>query len=350
MSSLQSNQHNPLRIFSPGRILLAVAIGLSITTILFYHNLDGRPFIDLLSEIANPNWLWLILCLFVLFIRDAGYMYRIKRLTGNELSWKGSIYVIILWEFASAVTPSVVGGTALAAFLLNKEGISMGKSIAYVMLTAILDNAFFIIAAPIVLLTAHQDFLFTDLTLFSWHLSLKTIFLISYGLIATYTSLMVFGILFSPKSFQSIIISLSTFLRFKQKWKRRLYRLSFDVISASCELRGKPTNYWITAISSTICVWSARYFLLNCLLAAYSDMSFMMHIDAFQKQIILWITQLISPTPGAAGIAEYFLQEIFGKGLLILSIAVLWRTLTYYGYLVAGSIALPRWIKRVLQN
>lgn len=338
-----------LKVFSPVRIFIAVAIGLSITVVLFYQNLEGRSISAVFDQLSSPNWLWLILCLIVLLARDSGYIYRIKQLTGNELSWKGSIYVIILWEFASAITPSVVGGTAVAIFLLNKEGINMGKSMAYVMLTAILDNLFFIIAAPVVLFTTNPEFLSIQLDVFSFRLPLESVFLISYGLITIYTLFMMFGILINPHLFQSIILWTSNTFRLRKKWKRHLYRMSIDVIVASRELKGRGHQYWIKGIGSTIFVWSARYFLLNCILAAYTDMSFPMHLDAFSKQIILWITQLISPTPGAAGAAEFFLQKIFGEGLLILAIAVLWRGLTYYGYLVIGSMALPRWLKRVIK-
>ena len=40
--------------------------------------------------------------------------------------------------------PLVVGGTAVAIFILNREGLSFGKSIAYAWLTAVLDNLFFV--------------------------------------------------------------------------------------------------------------------------------------------------------------------------------------------------------------
>lgn len=343
-----SQKDTALKAFSPRNIFIAIAAGLIGTGILFYYNLQGKSLSSMLEELANPNWVWLVMAVVVLFIRDAGYIFRIKNLTDNELTWKGSFYVIILWEFASAVTPSVVGGTAVAIFLLNKEGIKMGKSIAYVMLTAILDNMFFILAAPLVMIfTADAPFLNEFQTVFGieWmQFKLKYVLFISYGLIALYTAFMAFGVLINPRLFQKVIVGISNFFRLRKRIKRRMYRLSVDVIIASRELKGKTFSYWTKAVLSTILVWSSRYFIVNCLIAGFIYLSVEGHVDIFSKHVILWISQLVSPTPGAAGLAEYFFEKIIGASI---ALAVLWRFLTYYLYLVFGSIALPRWLKRV---
>ena len=64
-----------------------------------------------------------------------------------------------------------------------KEGIKFGKALAYVMLTAILDNSFFIIAAPLVLLSTQNIFPTDSSIFFGMPLSLETLFYISYSLI-----------------------------------------------------------------------------------------------------------------------------------------------------------------------
>ena len=83
-------------------------------------------------------------------VRDLAYMYRIIVLTDNKLSWKQAFNVILLWEFSSAVSPSVVGGTGPAIFFLYKEGLSGGKSTAVVLTAIFLDEVFFVVAVPIV--------------------------------------------------------------------------------------------------------------------------------------------------------------------------------------------------------
>ena len=83
-------------------------------------------------------------------IRDLGYMYRICLMTDKKVSWKNSFQVIMLWEFASALTPSVVGGSAVALYIVTKEIKNTGKATAIVMITALLDELFYIIMVPII--------------------------------------------------------------------------------------------------------------------------------------------------------------------------------------------------------
>src|SRR5690606_16882407 len=100
------------------------------------ENCDGqyrlRTYKDTLGDI-DWTWtstIWILMALLGMVIRDLAYMYRIRVLTDNELSWKQSFRVIMLWEFASALTPSVVGGSGIAMFILNREKINLGKSTA----------------------------------------------------------------------------------------------------------------------------------------------------------------------------------------------------------------------------
>lgn len=326
--------------------MLAVLIGLSVSGVQFYNGLEGRPVSSIFRELANPNWLWLLFAVVVLVARDFGYIFRIRNLTKKELSWKSSFFVVMLWEFASAITPSVVGGTAVAIFLLNKEKIKMGKSIAYVTLTAILDNLFFILVAPLGMILASDSAFFSEVRpLWGFSFKLSYVFFISYALIASYTLFMAFGVLINPRLFQKIVLAVVSILRLKSKNKRKAIRLTIDNIEASRQLKGLGLDYWLKAILSTLFVWSARYFMLNCLLAAYIPMDLGKHEEAFGKQLVLWVTQLISPTPGASGFVETFIVELFGGALIIKSITMLWRFFTYYAYLIMGSICLPRWLK-----
>lgn len=344
--SEKTQKEKALKVLSTKNIFIAIFIGLVGTAYLFYRSVKGQPISSSFQELSEPNWMWLVTAVLVLLARDAGYIYRIKNLTENQIGWKGSIYIIILWEFASAVTPSVVGGTALAIFLLNKEGLNMGKSIAYVMLTAILDNLFFIFAAPLVLFQLSDNFLSAERELFGIYVTLDYVFFISYALIAVYTTFMAFGVLINPKLFQSIIVKTTDFIGLNKRLKKKAYKLSVDVIVASRELKGKSFSYWLKASSSTIFVWSARYFIVNCLIAGFKHITINDHINIFSKHVVLWISQLVSPTPGGAGLAEYFFVELMGVGI---AVALIWRILTYYAYLVAGTIALPQWLKRVFK-
>jgi len=65
---------------------------------------------------------------------------------------------------------------------------------------------------------------------------------------------------------------------------------------------------------------------------------------------VMWLVMLVTPTPGGSGMAEYLfgelLQDFIRNGALALSLAFLWRLISYYPYLLIGSILLPRWLRK----
>ena len=59
---------------------------------------------------------WVAVAVGLVLIRDLGYMWRLRVLSMGTLTWPKTASSIVLWEFASAMTPSVVGGSAVASF------------------------------------------------------------------------------------------------------------------------------------------------------------------------------------------------------------------------------------------
>lgn len=329
------------KTLNPNKVWIPVALGILIVGYLFYSDPDMTP--DKLKLIFEANAWAILLAILVLLARDSGYVYRIRTITDKNLSWTSSIYVIILWEFASAVTPSVVGGTAVAIFILHKEGINLGKALAYVMLTAILDNLFFVVASPIVLAFAPD--------LFPSGSKMGYFFFTSYGLIATYTFIMCYALFIRPRAFKWFLLKVTS-LRLLRRWRYAAYERGNEIIWASSQLRGKAVDYWFKIIAATIFIWTSRYLMLNVLISGYRDLDLTEHLVTFSQQIILWVVMLVAPTPGSSGMAEYAFREFFTPmlGGYVLVVLVPWRLLTFYFYLLLGAIFLPRWVRRVFRK
>lgn len=330
-----------LKTLNPNKIWLPAAISIGFVVYLIATDDEFTP--ERLNLIFTASTLPVVLAFVALLIKEMAYIYRIRTLTTKELSWTSSVYVIILWEFASAVTPSVVGGTAVAVFILLKEGINLGKALAFVMLTAILDNLFFVISAPIALIFFGGD-IFPNL-----NDTLQFLFLVSYFLITIYTIIMAFALFWKPRVFKWVLIRFTS-IKFLRKWRYSAYQHGNEVMWASSLLKGKPLSYWLKISIATIIAWVCRYTILNFLVASYAGgLSLWTHFLIFGKQLILWIVMLISPTPGSTGTAEHFFMEFFViyLGEFTLGAALLWRVVTYYPYLIIGGLALPRWITRV---
>ncbi|MFP4092388.1 MAG: lysylphosphatidylglycerol synthase domain-containing protein, partial [Cyclobacteriaceae bacterium] len=251
------NSKKIFKTLNPNKIWIPIVIGLGIVFYLFYSDPDLTA--NKIRLIFDADLLPILLAILVIFARDVGYVYRIKTLTNNELNWTSSIYVIIFWEFASAVTPSIVGGTSVVVFVLMKEGISLGKSLAYVMLTAILDNLFFVLVSPLALLfTADQLFPDSEGMRLELGNSLQVLFVVSYVLIAVYTFFMFYAVFIRPRGFKWLMLKVTS-VKFLRRWRYAASSHGDEIILASHQLRGKGGGYWSKIIIATFLIWSARY-------------------------------------------------------------------------------------------
>ncbi|TRX48907.1 flippase-like domain-containing protein [Fulvivirga sp. M361] len=335
------NSQKILKTLNPNKVWLPAVISLGFVVYIVLSDEDFTP--QKFNLIFQANYLPLTMAFAILLLKEAAYIYRIRILTNNDLSWSSSVYVIMLWEFASAVTPSVVGGTAVAIFILLKEKINLGKSMSYVTLTAILDNLFFVVAAPLVILLIGID-IFPDSGR-----AVRGIFVSSYSLIALYTLVMAMALLWKPRLFKWVIIKISS-VGFLRRWRYSAYQHGNEIMWAASLIKGKKKRYWFQIILATIIAWVCRYAILNFIIAAYNgELSFADHLLILGKNLILWIVMLLSPTPGSSGTAEHFFIQFFTEYLndFTLGTTLLWRIITYYPYLIVGALILPHWIKRV---
>jgi uncharacterized protein (TIRG00374 family) len=278
--------------------------------------------------------------------RDFFYMVRLKMLAPNQLTWKKSFNVIILWEFASALSPGVVGGTAVAMFILKREGINLGKSTTMVMLTAIFDNLFYLLLLPFLFIWLPLDSLFPIGN--SWVVAGgRWFFWMGYATVALFNLLMTLSIFCYPVIIRKIIMGIIK-LPFLKKYKSRAEKLSHDVTAASKEVRVKNMFFWLRFFAATGGSWICRFLVLNFVLFAFLELGIIEHLTLLARQLVMWMILIIPTTPGGAGIAEMlftdFLADIAGTGTLILTMAFIWRGLSSYLYLLIGSLFLPRWL------
>ena len=335
-------------LFSAKRIAIPIVIGFLVAGYMLWDKTNWETFQKI--EWSIQMYGWLLVAILMMVIRDVAYMYRIKVLTDNALSWRKSFDVIMLWEFASSITPSVVGGSGVAMFILNKEGISLGKSTAVVMVTALLDELFYIVTVPLVALfigTQHLFPLELSKTVFGITLSTMEIFLVGYVFILFLVTLIFYGVFVNPQQLKKSLVKIFS-IKILRKWQKKVVQLGDDLIQTSVELKNKPIQFWLKSFGATIFSWTARFWVVNFIILVFTDVS--SHFLIYGRQLVMWVILLISPTPGGTGVAEFafngFLQDFIPVGLAGL-LVVLWRLLSYYPYLFIGAFVLPKWLKRV---
>lgn len=306
-----------------------------------------QTFTDALSAIqwSSKTFLWLGVALLFMVGRDFFYMLRIRLLTNKELTWKSSFSVIMLWEFASALSPGVVGGAAVAMFILKREKIALGRSTAIVLITTLFDNLFYIILIPFVFLFIGQTELFpTEIT---GSLTVQYVFWIGFSVILFLSLFLFLAIFVAPQLAGKALVAVCS-LPFLHKWRDRAVKTGEDIVIAAAEFKKERFTYWIQLFLITCGSWISRYLVINAVLQAFLVIGFMDHILILGKQLVLWLFMLISPTPGASGVAEYAFGELLSgfseSALLLATMAIIWRLISYFPYLFIGAVLLPRWM------
>lgn len=304
---------------------------------------------DVLSQInwSSSTLLWLFIALLCMVGRDFFYMWRIRLLTTGQLNWKKSFSVIMLWEFASALSPGVVGGAAVAMFILNREKIALGRSTAIVIITTMMDNLFYVMMIPITFLFINHVDLFP--THYSGSGAIQVVFWSGYSIIAAAAVLLFLAIFVWPHLSKSMLKTLFS-IPFLTRWKDSAVKTGEDIVVTSAEMRKESYLNWVKVYLVTCGSWISRYLVINAILQAFLNLSLYDHALILGKQFVLWLFMLISPTPGASGVAEYAFGELLvsfsGSALLLAGMAVIWRLISYFPYLFIGAWILPRFLNK----
>lgn len=330
------------------KIIFPMLIGLGVVVVMFWGERPLEAFRSV--ELSWRFWCFMLLAVLFMLGRDVGYMWRIRTLSDGQLTWRQSLRIIILWEFTSAITPSAIGGTSVAILYVNKEGVSLGKSSAMVMATSLLDELYFIAMFPLLLLLIPQDMLF-QISSAAIGQGLMVATLVGYFIKLAWVLLLSYGLFFNPQGLRWLIVKVFS-LPLLRRWKEGAVKTGDDVVSSARELRLKPFRFWFRSGVATFLSWSSRYLVVNALLMAFFAVHD--HLLIFARQLVMWIMMLVSPTPGGSGFAEFAFKEFLGDFIpvagLIAVIALLWRLITYYLYLIVGVVVVPGWIKSKFRN
>jgi len=344
------NSGEILKKVKPWRIIFPIAIGLGISAFMM-RDFDFNALS--LLQFTGYSIVFLIVAFLLMLIRDFGYVWRIRVLSGNKLSWRKSLNIIILWEFTSAITPSAVGGTSVAIFFVNREGISLGLSSAMVLMTSFLDELYFIVVFPLALILLGSSQLFdfgqTTASLFSNQFFWITI--IGYSLKLLYTLVVFYGLFINPRGLKWLLLFIFK-LPIIRRWRPQAHESGDELLKASNEFKNWSVRNWIKVMSASVLSWTSRYWVVNAIilfLFGYNYLGWGDHFVVFGKQLVMWIMMLIMPTPGGSGFAEVIFKEFLSADLPVgmeSFVAFLWRLITYYPYLIVGAIVVPVWIRK----
>lgn len=335
--------------FSKWKIILPTIIGFGVIVYMFYQDFFGEDKAENIKSLQQISFswtmvFWFLVALLLMVGRDLGFIIRYRYLTDKLLTWRQCIKVTLLAEFGSAITPSTVGGSSMAVLFLAKENIPVGKSTTIVFVTLLLDEMFFVVTFPVLLLFIPLDKLFMDAS--ALETGIMGLFAIAYIIKLIICLGLIVGLFFKPQAIRWLLIKIFK-LPFLRRWRNGAIKAGDDIVISSREIKGKKFNYWFPLIIATILSWSSRYLVVNAIFMAFFPVTDNLLI--FARQFVMWILMVVSPTPGGSGFTEFifkgYLAEFISSPGLVPVIVLIWRLLTYYNYLFIGSVLVPKWAK-----
>lgn len=340
------------RMFAPWKVIVPVLIGLSAVVLMFMYDARSENLSQIWDSVEfTPRAILFIGVAFLfMFGRDFGLTWRFRALTNHELPWSRALRVDMLCEFTSCVTPSAVGGSTLGMVYLYGEGIKFGRALTLMMTTLLLDELFFVVACPIVAAVTPTDAIFaSDAELFSH--GIRWTFWVIYALLAAWTLVLFMGIIVRPAWVRAVLARLFS-LRFLRRWRRQADGLGESMVATSRQLKSKPLLFWLEVFGGTALSWLSRFMVVNALFMGFCPYDDPMQGIILARQFVLWVVLMLSPTPGGSGLSEWLFSEYYGDLVptagMALILAIFWRLISYYLYLVIGSVIIPGWLRKAI--
>jgi len=353
-NNISQEQNEFLKSINSTKIFIPILLGLIVVAYLLWKQYDPEEFAKI--EWTSHTLIWIFAAMAFLVFRHLAYAMRLRILSGKKFSWKKAIELIFIWEFSSAVSPTSIGGSAVALFVLSNEKLSTAKTATIVLYTVVQDSFFFLLSLPVFIYLLGNGVIHPTLTgleeFNAWRVSFWTF----YTAMAIYAMVFFYGLFLHPENLKRILIG-STKIPFLKRFRKKAINLGNDMIISSEEMRNQNWKFHFGSFMGTAGAWIGRFLLLNCLIIAFvpeTSLEFLNQLMLYARQKAMFMLIAFSPTPGGAGIIEMvfgdFLIDFISIGTASVIIAFLWRLMTYYAYLIAGVIVIPNWINKIFIN
>ncbi len=352
--TIDEQQENEIfRSFKLSRILIPIAIGLGSVMYMMWRKFDPAQF-------ATIHWtshtsFWFLIALILLVTRHLCYALRLYFLADGTFTYRKCIELIFIWEFSTAVAPTSAGGAAIALFVLALEKIPPARVTVIVIYKVLLDSVFQFLLFPILFMVIGLEVLSPGVHSIGTLDRSAWLFLTVYGLMIIQGSLLIFGLFIYPEGLKKLL-DWVTRQKVLNRFRAKALKFGDDVVLSSAVIKSKPRSFHFRAFAATTAAWCCRFLLINCLIIALvenlpHDLWTQVHL--FGRVASNYIMILFMPTPGGSGFAENGLVgaiEDYVPKTIGYIVALIWRLMTYYPYLVIGAIVIPNWIRKLLEE
>ena len=331
-------------LFTPRRILWPILLSLVVLAVIGAYTFRPGEFQTIIAEL-NP---WMLgLALLTVFFRIYLGGWRLDYISKGKLGRAGGIRAQLAWDFFSNVTPSAIGGAPFAAVYISRDKqISLGSSTGLMLFSMLLDQLWFALTIPAVLIGALvMDVIPNSLG----HVGVVGFMLYFIGMLAW---VVVFGYatMYRPDLLQRLAGAV-----FRIKWLRRFQeRVDRGMIQfreRAQMLRSQRPSFYINGMLLTIGTWAARYLLL--LFIVWSFLPSFDQILLLLRMAAMTLGSLVMPTPGGAGGIEGLYALFIGPLLpaaLVMPTLLIWRFLAYYLFVGLGIFLSTHHVQKTIRR
>lgn len=292
------------------------------------------------------------IALVVSFLRVWFTAAKFRVLSEKVVSWMGAFRIVLSWDFTSAVTPSTIGGAPMATYAMTKEGLNLGEATAIILYSVLLDQIWFAIAIPILLVSG----IFYEVVPPESGMLGEASMLVLYVALLSYASLLAYGVLINPSAIKKVVkmvFKLPILNRYQEKINAEAEHLE----SYAQQLRKKPASFLLKAFFYSTMSWMARIALPTIVILSLLPAP---EILSALRSLAMNLTFLVVPTPGGSGgveglfvlfqgplffVSDSLISEPVRKSLIGLAL-FLWRIISYYLSIGAGAAATVWYINR----
>ncbi len=335
-------------------LILPLALGLGVLGVIAWYTWDEGAFSQFIYAV-NP---WIMLgAVGATLARVVFGGWRISFVSRHSLGFKAGIRCQLMWDFASNISPSFVGGAPLTAYYISRESrvtsmetkasrkgpIAIGDASAVMTYVMLLDQVWFALSIPVILVAS----LCMDvIPVAAGTVGFWTAMIYFVGLMA-YAGFFAYATLFHPELLSRIAATLFK-LPFLRRFRKGVMKEMEQFGARAAILRKQKKDFFLRGFFLTSGTWLARYFL-----AVLVIWSFIPDVDTLlliMRSIAQTISSLIMPTPGGAGGIEglyaLFFGDLLPSAALIVPSLLTWRILGYYIFLVMGVTISTRHLQR----
>ncbi len=253
-----------------------------------------------------------------------------SRFLGKRLRYREVLRIVLGAELGAAISPPLIGGTAVKTGMLMQKGLSGGAALSLTMLESMEDGLFFLFMVPLALtLSSSWDLPVIQGLLTGVRHTSSWVFLAGGGIACS-----AFLVSAQPHS-RALVLRYAPAARFATSLGSAFHNIVLTW--RTIIFNGK--SVFILTFALTMVQWICRYSIISLLLMSLGLPA--QPVLFMALQVLVFALMSFVPTPGGAGGAEavfYLFYRPFLSADSIGAVTIGWRFLTFYFLLLLASV------------